>query len=225
MKFALLFALLFCPCAVSAAPSLRVPDAALAFGQGGGGDAVDRGFSDAVGAMAVTMAVECYKHDGTCGKYVGLVIAERRWQASDTAGIEFTVREIVETRAQFTGIESSPLLRDPVELTIRTDFFRPIAAAIINGELDGKYPPMTHYARLEVLPKKSWGRAALKRGGIIALPDGHGFVPGNLPFVLPTRAKSANKRLSWSRCIELNGGTMAELFPSCRSKPCKLAAR
>ena len=225
MRSVLLFALLLCPCAASAAPSLRVPDAALAYGQGGGDGAVDRGFVEATESMALTLAVECNKGDAVCARYVAAVILGRRWQASDTAATEFTVREIVETPEQFSGIWSSPLLREPVELAVRMAFFRPIAAAAINGEQDGKTPLTTHYARKEALPKKPWGRAALKKGGIIYLSDGHGFVPGLLPFRLPARAKKANKRLSWSRCMETNGEMMAELFPSRRAKPYKLAAR
>lgn len=225
MKFALLFALLLCPCAASAAPSLRVPDAALAFGQGGGAGAVDRGFTEAMESIAATLAVECNKGDAVCAEHVAAVILGRRWQASDTAGVEFTVREIVETPAQFSGIWSSPLLRNPIELAVRMAFFRPIAAAAINGELDGKMPFMAHYARKEALPKKPWGRAAIRKGGVIYLPDGHGFVPGLLPFRLPARAGKASKRLSWSRCLKMNGEMMAELFPSCRAKACKLAAR
>lgn len=225
MKFAILLALLFCSCAASAAPSLRVPDAALAFGQGGGAGAVDRGFTEAVESIAATLAVECNKGDSTCAEYVTAVILWRRYLASDTAGEEVSVRRIVETPKQFSGLKLSPLLRKPVELAIRMAFFRPIAAAAINGELDGKYPPMTHYAREEAMPKTAWGMAALKKRKLIYLPDGHVVVEGPLPFRLPDGVKAANKRLSWSRCLKMNGEMMAELFPSCRAKTFKLAAR
>lgn len=226
MKFLALLLAICIPCAASAAPTLRVPDAALAYGQGDDNGAVSRGFTEAVESIAVTLAVECYKGDAVCAKYVAAVILERRWQGSDTAGIQLTVKEIVETHAQFSGLESSKLLRNPVELAVRMAFFRPIAAAAVNGDLDGEFPPMTNYARKESLRKTKWGRAALKKGNIIYLPDGHGFVPGNLPFVLPARAKAANKRLSWTRCVELNNDVMAMLFPSCRKKEYnRLAAR
>ncbi len=225
MKFTLLFALLFCPCAASAYPSLRVPDAALAFGQGGGAGAVGRGFTEAVEAMAATLAVECNKGDSTCAEYVTAVILWRRYIASDTADEEISVRRIVETPKQFSGLKLSPLLRNPVELAVRMAFFRPIAAAAINGGLDGKYPPMTHYARKEAMPKTAWGMAALKKEKLIHLPDGHVVVEGPIPFRLPDGVKAANKRLSWSRCLKMNGEIMAELFPSCRVKVCRLVAR
>lgn len=225
MKFALLLALLFCPCAASAYPSLRVSDAALALGQGGGAGAVDRGFTEAVESIAATLAVECNKGDAVCAEHVAAVILWRRYFASDTAGEEISVRRIVETPKQFSGLKLSPLLRNPVELAVRMAFFRPIAASAINGGLDGKYPPMTHYARKEAMTKTVWGRAALKKEKLIHLPDGHVVVEGPVPFRLPDGVSAANKRLSWSRCIEFNGEMMAELFPTCRAKAYKLAVR
>lgn len=221
----LLFILTLTPCAASAYPSIAVTDAALAYGQGGGAGAADRGFVEAVEAIAATLAVECYKNDKICAEYVSNVILWRRLLASDSAGVEFSVRQIVETPMQFSGLKLSPLLRDPVEMAVRMAFFRPIAADAINGGLDGKYPPMTHYARKEAMPKTAWGRAALKKEKLIYLRDGHVFVVGSLPFRLPKGARAANKLLSWNRCIEFNGDLMEELFPSCREKTCRIAAR
>jgi hypothetical protein len=225
MKVIALLFILFAPCAASAYPSLAVTNAALAYGQGGGEDAADRGFVEAVEAMAATLAVECYKNDEICAEYVSNVILWRRLLASDTAGVEFSVRQIVETPKQFSGLKLSPLLRDPVEMAVRMAFFRPIAADAINGGLDGKYPSMTHYARREAMPKTAWGRAALKKEKLIHSRDGHVFVVGPLPFRLPKGAVAANKLLSWNRCIEFNGDLMAEMFPSCREKTCRIAAR
>lgn len=202
-------------------PSLRVPDAAFI---GEYGD-VDAGFTSDTEAMAATLAVECSKRDKVCAEHVANVILWRRLLASNSAGVEYSVRAIVKTPAQFTGIWSSPLLRDPVELAIRMAFFRPIAASAINGGLDGKLVPTTHYALLWAMKKTVWGRIALKKEKLIYLQDGHIFVVGPLPFRLPNGAKAANKRLSWNRCIEMNNVIMAILYPSRRAKAYGIASR
>lgn len=202
-------------------PSLRVPDAAFIDEYGD----VDVGFASDTEAMAVTLAVECNKGDKVCAEHVANVILWRRLLASNSAGVEYSVRAIVKTPAQFTGIWSSPLLRDPVELAVRMAFFRPIAVSAINGGLDDKYPPMTHYAQHWAIGKTVWGRAALKKEKLKRLQDGHIFVVGPLPFRLPKGAKAENKMLSWNRCVEMNNVIMAELYPSCQAKAYSIASR
>ena len=211
MKLLALLILTFASVVPAAATSMRVPDSSLIVGHTGD-DAVKKGFNEAVNALAVTIAVECYPEDLECAGYVAATILYRRIQAS-TERVQITVKEIVETPKQFSGLKYSPLLKDPVKLSIGTDYFKEIAAAAINGKLDGKYPVITHYARKEALKRTAWGRAAIEAGGIIYTPDGHGFVPGNLPFVLPRRAENSNKRASWSRCVKENPSVMAHLFP------------
>jgi hypothetical protein len=223
VKIISILIIFFFPYAASASdyPSLRVPDAAFI---GEYGD-VDLGFTGDTKAMAATLAVECNKGDKICAEHVANVILWRRLLASNSAGVEYSVRAIVKTPAQFTGIWSSPLLRDPIELAIRMAFFEPIAASAINGGLDGKLGPSTHYAQHWAIGKTAWGRAALKKEKLKRLPDGHIFVVGPLPFRLPNGAKAENKRLSWSRCVEIGSVIMTELYPSYKAKTYSVAAR
>jgi len=163
---------------------LRVPDAALCWPAAECTAAeLESGFRRSVAQLAVAVAVECRRGDLECGRRVVSVVLTRRAAASRD-GIEISIREILGTRRQFSGLEGSALLRRPLELSERTEEFREVAAAGINGELEGM-PHSTHYARCETMPKTAWGRAAMRHQRIEKTTDGHCWVQAVLPFPLP----------------------------------------
>jgi hypothetical protein len=224
VKFLLAILALFCASQAAVAQTLRVPDEVLAIGFSGT-DGGRRGFRESVEALAVTLAVEVRRGDWESAERVATVVLWRRLLAS-TVNNPVTIMQIIKTPRQFSGLESSPLMRDPVGLAIRIAEFRGIAAAAINGELDGKYPPMTHYARCETFKTTRWGRAALKYHRIDITADGHCWIRGALPFRLPRAARMANKLASWRRCVESSMDMMAYMFPSCaKHDQEKLAAK
>jgi len=136
--------------------------------------------------LAKGMAGECWEGDIDCALgAVGITVMTRAAIAS-SPGVAITPGEILATPYQYTGFTSSRLLSREGELKRLVKSFLPVARFVVAGGLNGRYPPSTHYAREEVLVKKSWGKSLINAGySFYRLPDGHLVLAGVTRFKRP----------------------------------------
>jgi len=141
--------------------------------------------------LAKGMAVECYEDDLDCALSAVAVSVMTRVALSSSPGVSITPSEVLYTPSQYTGMWSSPLLRDEEELRTRVKKFLPIARYVISGGLNGSHRPSTHYALEASLLSSVWGKALIKEGfSFYKLPDGHLVLDGLAKFRRPKRARN-----------------------------------
>jgi len=190
----LIAALLLCaPCTVMASViDLSLSDSAAIYSARSAGYKGNRARLIEVGRereslfIAKGMAVECWEGDIDCAlSAVGVTVMTRAAIAS-SPGVAITPGEILSTPKQYTGFNSPRSLSRRKELKRLVERFLPVARFVVNGGLNGRCQPSTHYAREEVLVKKRWGKSLINAGySFYRLPDGHLVLAGVARFRHP----------------------------------------
>ena len=145
------------------------------------------GYQAEANLLAITIATECRPHDVLCAGLVYETARTRRVMAEDRVNRVITLGEILTTPKQFSGLDVRYKARKLANIMSGwVDF----AQTAIAGKIKIEYPPMTHYARAEVIFKAAWGKDAVRRGcNLYEFPDGHVAVgqcgDSYLPFRLP----------------------------------------
>lgn len=147
---------------------------------------------------------ECRVNDLQCAtEAVGVTVMSRAWAAS-TPDIHILPSEVIKTPSQYPGYWGN-LSKKNIEKKMK--WALPMARWIINGGLNNRFEPGTHYAQERALLKTKWGRMARAAGAKMKrLGDNHIVISELMPFKLPPRAKRGG---SWCKCKNANPRLMS----------------